>query len=98
MGAFRFCGSPQQLSLARIAFGGMAATPVRLPNIEAMLVAGPLDDALIESVATVLLESLQPLTDVRASAGYRLMMAQQMLVRALREYQGERFIDITEAV
>jgi xanthine dehydrogenase small subunit len=98
MGAFRFCGSPQQLSLARIAFGGMAATPVRMPEIEAMLVAGPLDDALIESVATVLVESLQPLTDVRASAGYRLMMAQQMLVRALREYQGERFVDITEAV
>jgi xanthine dehydrogenase small subunit len=98
MGAFRFCGSPQQLSLARIAFGGMAATPVRMPEIEAMLVAGPLDDALIASVATALAERLQPLTDVRASAGYRLMMARQMLVRALREYQGERFIDITEAV
>jgi xanthine dehydrogenase small subunit len=98
MGAFRFCGTPQQLSLARIAFGGMAATPVRMPDIEAMLVAGPLDEALIESVATALVERLQPLTDVRASAGYRLMMAQQMLLRALREYQGERFIDITEAV
>ncbi|MFT7384764.1 MAG: xanthine dehydrogenase small subunit, partial [Urechidicola sp.] len=98
MGAFRFCGSPQQLSLARIAFGGMAATPLRMPELEAMLVGGPLDKALISKVAAVLAKQLQPLTDVRATAAYRLMMAQQMLVRALSEYQGEHFIDITEAV
>lgn len=98
MGAFRFCGSPQQISLARIAFGGMAATPLRMPELEAMLVAGPLDHSLIETAATLLAAHLQPLTDVRASAAYRLTMAQQMLRRALREYQGERFIDITEAV
>jgi xanthine dehydrogenase small subunit len=98
MGAFRFCGSPQQLTLARIAFGGMAATPLRMPELEAMLVASPLDHVLIDTVATELAKHLQPLTDVRASAAYRLAMAQQMLMRALREYQGERFIDITEAI
>jgi len=98
MGAFRFCGSPQQLSLARIAYGGMAATPLRMPELEAMLIASPLDKALIDNVAAVLAKQLQPLTDVRATAAYRLVMAQQMLTRALSEYQGERFVDITEAV
>jgi xanthine dehydrogenase small subunit len=76
----------------------MAATPLRMPELEAMLVGGPLDKALISKVAAVLAKQLQPLTDVRATAAYRLMMAQQMLVRALSEYQGEHFIDITEAV
>jgi xanthine dehydrogenase small subunit len=96
MGAFRFCGNPSQLSLARVAFGGMAATPVRMHELEDMLVSAPLSDALMDTVATALTHSLQPLTDVRASGAYRLAMAKQMLVRALLEYQGERYIDITE--
>jgi CO/xanthine dehydrogenase FAD-binding subunit len=41
--------------------------------------------------------AMQPMTDVRASAAYRLRMAQTMLERALREFRGEHLPQVTEA-
>ena len=89
MGAFRFDQEGESLSAARVAFGGMAATPVRLKDVETILCSGPLDDALLDEAEAVLRQSMNPLSDVRASADYRLDMAASMLVRALRALRGE---------
>lgn len=96
MGAFRFAGTQTQITSARIAFGGMAATPVRLPQVEKLLSSSTLDADLISQACDALGEAMQPLSDVRASATYRAAMARAMLDRALREYLGESLPMVSE--
>ena len=96
MGAFLFEGDRSNLlegggskiTAARIAFGGMAATPVRLTGIEDHLVGKTVNEELLTDVSEALGEAMSPLTDVRASAGYRTAMARSMVVRALNEFSG----------
>ncbi len=79
MGAFR-CDA-NRLS---IAFGGMAATPKRARLTEAFLHqhADELDDDLIEQACSILASEFSPLSDVRASAEYRMAMACNLLKKA----------------
>ncbi|MGH8689868.1 MAG: xanthine dehydrogenase small subunit [Burkholderiales bacterium] len=58
---------------ARFAFGGMAATPARAPRAEAMFSGD------IERACAALAEDFRPLSDHRASAWYRLTVAQNLL-------------------
>lgn len=86
-GAFLVRFDNEVISDCRIAFGGMAATPVRLRDVEAQLL-GRRADADTEALAASLMgTTLTPIGDVRASASYRLAMAQSLLRKAL---QGQR--------
>lgn len=96
MGAFRFEGGPGGIVEARVAFGGMAATPVRLTAIEERLTNTPLSDDLIKALSGELQAEMTPLSDVRASAAYRSEMAARMFERALAEFRGESRPVITE--
>jgi xanthine dehydrogenase small subunit len=71
---------------ARIAFGGMAATPARARSTEAALVGRAWSTDSIEAAAAALAEDFQPLTDVRASSGYRLQAAANLLRRFYVEH------------
>jgi len=88
MGAFLFEGDGAMITAARIAFGGMAATPVRLTAIEETLIGQTVNDELVSTVSTALGEAMSPMTDVRASAAYRTAMACSMIQRALNEFSG----------
>jgi xanthine dehydrogenase small subunit len=66
---------------ARIAFGGMAATPRRAHECERALVGSQLDAAGIAKAARALARDFQPLTDMRASAQYRAQVAANLLQR-----------------
>jgi xanthine dehydrogenase small subunit len=70
---------------ARIAFGGMAAIPARAKRTEAALEGRQFDAAAIEAACIALAEDFKPLTDMRASADYRLRGAQSLLRRFLLE-------------
>lgn len=77
------------VKFARIAYGGMAATPARSPAAEAALRERGLNDAGIQAACDAVAEQFQPLSDVRASADYRRAMAAALLDIALREIRGE---------
>ena len=64
---------------ARIAFGGLAATPKRAPGCEAALVGKPWNDAICEQAVAALAKDFAPISDMRASAAYRLKVAQNLL-------------------
>ena len=70
---------------ARIAFGGMAATPKRAVACEAALQGKPWTEDTVRTAAEALAEDFQPIDDMRASAAYRLKTARNMLVRAWLE-------------
>ncbi len=88
LGAFSFAGSAEEIEVARIAYGGMAAVPIRVKAVEEILVGCRVDEEAIQLAGQQLRESLTPMTDVRASADFRLNMAVEMLDRSLREFSG----------
>lgn len=73
---------------ARLAFGGMAATPKRATHAETALIGQPFTKATIDRAAQALGDDFTPLTDMRASAEYRMRAAQNLLTRFWLESQG----------
>lgn len=69
------------LSEVRIAFGGTAATPKRATHAEARLEQQVWNEATLQTAMLALAEDYAPLSDMRASAGYRLQTAQNLLRR-----------------
>jgi xanthine dehydrogenase small subunit len=65
----------------RLAFGGMAATVRRAAAAEASLRGRSWDAAALADAQTALTADFQPLTDHRASAAYRMQVAQNLLRR-----------------
>jgi len=88
-GAFHLTLRDGTIEEARVAFGGMAATPRRAPNCEAALTGAPFIEATIARAATALQEDFDPLTDVRGSAAYRQEAAGNLLWRLWHREQGE---------
>jgi xanthine dehydrogenase small subunit len=70
-----------QVAAARLAFGGMAATVRRALAAEDALNGQPWTEATLQAAQAALARDFQPLTDMRASAGYRLQVAQNLLRR-----------------
>ena len=75
--------------MVRIAFGGMAGIPKRARVTEAALLGQPWDQARDKALAA-LAQDFQPLSDLRASAAYRLGAAQALLERYFLERIGVR--------
>jgi xanthine dehydrogenase small subunit len=103
MGGFKFMLDGTRIASARIAFGGMAATPKRAPHAEAAIAGADLaDDASWEPALTAIEGDFTPITDQRASADYRRGMTRALLRKALIEVGGTatrntRIVGIREA-
>jgi len=80
-GAFNITVENNVITDARIAFGGMAATPKRAASVETALIGQPWAKATIKTAMAKFTDDFTPLTDVRASAEYRLKIAQNLLWR-----------------
>ena len=70
---------------ARLAFGGMAATPVRATRAEEALNDSVFNEQSVLAAQIQLASELHPISDARASADYRLQVAQNLLQRVLLE-------------
>ena len=73
---------------ARLAYGGMAGIPKRATHAEAALVGQPWSETTVRSAMTAFAQDFTPMTDMRASAAYRLETAANMLLRYFHEDQG----------
>jgi len=82
--AARKTKSPPRVVSARIAYGGVAATPIRMPEIEAALV-GDFTMEKAQAVAHMIARSITPLSDVRGSAAYRRVTAAKLFMRYASE-------------
>jgi xanthine dehydrogenase small subunit len=87
-GAFNIIVSNGTITEARIAFGGMAGTPKRAKAVEDALTGKAWSEATIRAAMTKMAEDYVPLSDMRASADYRLRTAENMLLRYWHEDQG----------
>ncbi|MCT4556059.1 MAG: xanthine dehydrogenase small subunit [Pelagimonas sp.] len=89
-GAFNIATEKGIVTQARIAFGGMAGTPKRAHTVEQALIGKPWSQATLDAAHDAWEQDFQPLTDMRASAAYRLTTARNMALRALFEDQGQQ--------
>jgi len=70
---------------ARLALGGVAESPVRLPEVEAWLVGQPLTEETLQTAGNMAADLVCPAGDFRGSAEYRRALAGVLATRALRQ-------------
>ena len=88
LGAFALTMEGGTIAAARVAFGGMAATPRRAAGCEAALVGQPFSEATIAAAAEALRGDFSPLTDVRGTAAYRIEAASALFWRLWHRERG----------
>ncbi|MBB5702291.1 xanthine dehydrogenase small subunit [Ochrobactrum daejeonense] len=89
LGAFYLTlDAARNVATVRIAYGGMAATPKRADAVEAALKGKPWEEATVESALEAYARDYAPLTDMRATAEYRLLAARNLLRRFFAETDG----------
>ena len=80
----------------RAALGGMAGIPKRAAAVEAALEGRPFTEATLRAAGEAFADDFQPLSDMRATADYRLTACRGMLLRCLHERSGARtLLDLT---
>ncbi len=88
-GAFRISlDEAGKVKSACLAFGGMAATPKRAKLTEAALIGAVWSEESVEKAVACLSRDFTPLTDMRASAEYRMMVTENLLRRFFMETSG----------
>jgi xanthine dehydrogenase small subunit len=70
-----------RVARVRFAFGGMAAIVKHAALAEAAVIGQPWTEATLNAAVAALAQDFKPLTDMRASAAYRLQVAQNLLRR-----------------
>ncbi|MCK0070815.1 xanthine dehydrogenase small subunit [Kordiimonas laminariae] len=83
--AFSIALEGETVKEARFAYGGMAATPKRAANAESALVGKAFTEENVEAAMEAMANDFSPLTDMRASKDYRMLSAQNLLMKAFVE-------------
>lgn len=76
----------QRVTSARLAYGGVAAVPMRATRSEALLLGATLDAATIDRVAQSLSDDFTPLDDHRAGAAYRRTLCGNLFRKFVAEH------------
>lgn len=79
-----------RITRARMTFGGVAATPVRVEAAEQALIGSVWDRAAVTRVQAAIVSTLTPMSDLRGSASYRLAVAQSLVEKLWYEEGGTR--------
>ncbi len=95
--AYRFEVAEGIVRSARVAYGGLAATPKRARGAELALLGKLPSAEVFEAAAQTLAAEFQPISDWRAGAAYRLRVAQNLLRRVhLRMTRPDRVLTVDE--
>ncbi len=77
----------QRVSHARLAYGGVAAIPLRARMTEALLIGRLLDQETLAAAAAQLRTEFEPLSDHRAGSEYRRALSANLFLRFVAELQ-----------
>lgn len=89
-GCFNVETAGGKITAARIAFGGMAGIPKRAAAVEAALIGQALTPDTAAQIAPLMEQDFTPLSDMRASASYRMTTAQNLLIRYAHDLAGAK--------
>ncbi len=82
------------VSSASIGVGGVAATPVRAVKAEGILTGKPWTQHTVDLAKAALGAEFSPISDMRASSGYRSLVLGNLLQRFWLESQGETGLNL----
>jgi xanthine dehydrogenase small subunit len=94
--AIEFEADGDTVKAVRLAFGGMAATVRRAAHAEAAILGKPWTQASVATAKLALAQDFKPLSDMRASADYRLLVAQNLIQRLWLETRAEDALSLEE--
>lgn len=83
--AIRLSVDKGKITAASVAYGGVAAVVLRLPEVEKFLVGKTLSLETCREAGQRAREELKPLSDVRGSRDYRLKLAENIFVKFYHE-------------
>jgi xanthine dehydrogenase small subunit len=89
-GCFKIRIEGGRVAAARIAFGGMAATPKRATAVEAALIGHSWSMATVEQALAAFDRDFVPISDLRASSAYRMLTAKNLLRKVFLESSADR--------
>ena len=95
LGAFHLLVEDGTVRSARIAYGGMAATPKRAKAVEAALVGKAWTLETIEAAMEEYSTDFAPISDMRASAEYRMLAARNLVKRFFLETTGAAHVTVS---
>tara|TARA_B100000029_G_scaffold507566_1_gene592473 strand:- start:2282 stop:3721 length:1440 start_codon:yes stop_codon:yes gene_type:complete len=79
----------------KIAYGGMASIPKRAKYCERVLLNSPITEQIIEKAKEALDIDFKPISDMRASRKYRLIVAKNLLKKCFLELTQKKLIRIS---
>jgi len=79
--------SEQRIKLARLAYGGVAPTPLRAKKVEAALLGKLWNAETVQNVLPLLQTSFFPISDVRGSAEFRRLLVTELFQKFFEESQ-----------
>ncbi|MGY3438907.1 MULTISPECIES: xanthine dehydrogenase small subunit [unclassified Marinovum] len=86
--AFNVTVKDGKVTAATLAYGGMAGTPKRAKACEAALIGQPWSEDSMTAAAEALEQDFTPMSDMRASAAYRMQTAKSLLTRYYYDLDG----------
>ncbi|AKO98536.1 xanthine dehydrogenase, small subunit [Marinovum algicola DG 898] len=86
--AFNLSIEAGRITAVRTGFGGLAGIPKRARAFEAALTGAPWSEDSLRAAAAALEQDFTPLTDMRASARYRMEAAKNLALRYFHEIEG----------
>ena len=79
--------SSGRIRRARFAFGGVAATPIRVEEAERAVTGQPWNEAVVERVQQILETTLRPMSDHRGSKEFRLEVSKSLVEKFWWEHR-----------
>ncbi|MGB5345087.1 MAG: hypothetical protein WBN23_02885, partial [Woeseia sp.] len=80
--AYRLRIEGERITAARVAYGGLAAIPKRAAGCEDLLTGSTFTEASFIAAGEALADDFEPISDMRASDGYRRRIMMNLLLRA----------------
>lgn len=89
--AFRLEWDPKTKTIkdARLAMGGVAATPLRLPQTEKILIGRKWSEELVTAVNESIQKEITPLDDLRGTAAFRRVLTKNLISKYLHEWAAQ---------
>lgn len=69
----------------RLSVGAVAPVPLRLKNVEQLLIGNKVTDDLLDEVSRLTQQEVSPITDIRATEEYRRTVSGVLIKRAIKE-------------
>ena len=86
----------KKIKSIKIAYGGMASIPKRAKYCEKILLNSPITDQIINKAKEALEQDFKPVSDMRASAKYRMLIAKNLLHKCFLEITHKKLIRLNK--